>query len=252
MRLPLIAFLLPAFLLAASSTRATPIPLFDGSLGTTPDAQGWLYLTSPLIGATSTRQASGNGTRLVSPVAEQAGWFSTLHPSMPVLPVGAAIDLDFGLQLLSETHASDNRAGFSLILLNQASRGIELAFWNDRVWAQNDQPLFTHGEEALFDTTRLTDYQLRFRADGYELRADGNALLTGALRDYSAHSNPVYSSASFLFFGDDTSSAGSDSLLQQVRIEVATVPTPGLPALLGIGLLGLRWRTGESTGTGAV
>ncbi len=223
---------------------AVPIDLYDGAQSSLPSAQGWLYLTNPLFGASANQQSVTGGTRLVSPVAEQAGWFSTLHPGVPVLPAGGAFDIDFTLRLVDESHANPNRAGFSVIVLNEAAVGIELGFWTDRIWAQDDSPLFTHGEESLFDTGSLVDYRLSFSGAGYTLYADGSALLSGLQRDYSAHANPVYSSTNFLFFGDDTSSAGAEAEIRSIAVDsgAAPMPLPAVPWLLLPLLFGLPGR----------
>ncbi len=220
---------------------AAPIDLYDGGQSSLPSAQGWLYLTNPLFGASASQQPVAGGVRLVSPVAEQAGWFSTLHPGVPLLPAGGAFDIDFTLRLVDESHANPNRAGFGVIVLDDAATGIELGFWTDRIWAQNDSPLFTHGEEAFFDTARLVDYRLSFAAAGYTLYADGSPILSGARRDYSAHGNPVYANTNFLFFGDDTSSAGAEVEIHSIAVDslAATMPSPAviwlmLPLVFGL------------------
>lgn len=113
---------------------------------------------------------------------------------------------------------SADRAGFSVIVLSNDLRGIELAFWQDEVWAQADSPLFTHAEGAAFDSgAGRTHFRLEVRRDRYELRADGGLLLAGPLRDYSTFGSP-YNIADFVFFGDDTSRGRT--LAELARIEV--------------------------------
>ncbi len=227
------------FLFTSLATLATPLPLYDGGAGR-PSDMGWLYLTDPLFGSSATRSWLGNGTRLQSPLGEKAGWFGNLHPALPNLPVSGGFAIDFTLKLFDEVHGNPDRAGFSVIVLNEAALGVELGFWNDRVWAQNDHPLFTHGEEALFDTGRMVDYRLSFNASGFLLSADGGPLLSGPLRDYSAHSNPIYQSANQLFLGDDTDSAGADAALYRIAFDNgAPLPAPGVPWLWLAGLFAL-------------
>src|SRR5262249_25272327 len=112
-------------------------------------------------------------------------------------------------------------------------KGVELGFWSNQVWAQNDSPLFTHGEGASFDTTKaLTDYALTVLGGSYSLSADGQPLLGGPVRDYSAFGLP-YTLKIFLFFGDDTSSAWAR--VEIARVTLGAVPEPSSLALAGLG-----------------
>jgi hypothetical protein len=221
----------------AGGARADFVTLYDGSKGTTPDAQGFLYLTNPLVGASATQTASGGVTVLdTTPKAsESAGYFSTGNPLVGTLDRSSGFTVTFRLQLQSESHASNDRAGFSIIALGSDSKGVELGFWSNQVWAQHDSPLFTHGEGAAFDTTAaLTTYALTVQGNTYSLTADGAQVLSGAVRDYSAFGAP-YTSKNFLFFGDDTSSASARTSIASVTL--TTVPEPSSAVLVGIACL---------------
>lgn len=199
--------------------------LYDAGLGTLPAAQGW---TSILVGVAESHD--GGAARLDSGAlnATQGGYGWTATPLSSVLSV-----VRLRAQVVSEAHASVNRAGYSLIVLTENLQGIELGFWTDRIFAQNVG--FTHGEEALFDTTAaLTDYNLRLGGGTYELRAGGVPILSGALRDYSAFGFP-YNTPSFLFVGDDTTSARAVSRTASIGVNA---PEPSAAALLALGLLG--------------
>lgn len=157
-----------------------------------------------------------------------AGWTSTevTTPGFPILDRKAGFQVDFALQIENEAHRSDNRSGFSLIVLGEDARGIELAFWQDEIWAQSDTStggLFKHGEGTAFPTTSaLTEYQLTITDKTYTLSADGVPILTGPIRDYSAFEgfpNP-YRTPNFLFLGDDTTSA-------QARVRLGFVSVTG-------------------------
>ena len=124
-----------------------------------------------------------------------------------------------------------------MIVLGSDSKGLELGFWNNEVWAQNDSPRFTHGEGAAINTTAaLTDYALTIQGNSYTLRANGLGLLSGQVRDYSAFGAP-YTSKNFLFFGDDTSSAAARTDI--ARVTLGAVPEPASLALLAAGGSGL-------------
>jgi len=229
-----------AWLVLVGIGRADAVVLYDGGTGGLPTDQNWLFLTDPLQGGSATQSPVPGGVRLTSPLSESAGYFNLLLPQMPVLPASGGFAVEFSMAILDEYHATPDRAGFSVIVLNEAAVGVELGFWEDRIWAQADQPLFTHAEEALVSTQRLIDYRLSFTATDYRLEADGALVLQGALRDYSAHSAPVYGTPNLLFFGDDTSSAGGAVELYRIAVTPIPVPEPSLPMLLLVAVAGRR------------
>lgn len=154
-----------------------------------------------------------------------AGWVASQSttPGFPLLDRTIGVQVNFTLQVESETHANNNRAGFSLIVLDQDAKGIELSFWENEIWAQSDENtggLFRRGERISFATTSLTDYQLTIIGDTYTLTANLQPLLTGPVRDYSAFDGfpDPYQTPNFLFLGDDTTSSQSRVLLQFVSV----------------------------------
>ena len=199
-------------------------PLYDGGLGTLPGDQGWTYRTLPVSGSGATQTVTANGVLLntTTQTSDSAGYFGT---GMAVLDRTAGYTVRFRLQVNKESHLSNDRAGFSVIVLSEDALGIELGFWEGEIWAQSGAD-FVHAEGVAYDTTAaVTEYELRVEGDGYALWAGGAEVLTGALRDYSAHANPVYSQTNFLFFGDDTSSADAEVELTAVEV-VLPVPLP--------------------------
>lgn len=174
---------------------------------------------------------SGSGT--------YAGWVSgeRITPDFPVLDRAEGIRLTFTLQVEAEIHSKANRAGLSVILLDQGAKGIELSFWEDEIWAQNDGAtggLFTHGEGiALATTAGLKEYQLSIAGDTYTLTAGSQPLLSGPVRDYSAFEGFLdpYETPNFLFLGDNTTSAQARARLGFVSI---TGAEPLLPTVTSI------------------
>ena len=214
----------------------TTITLYDAALGGTPDTQGKLiYRASPEAVAT---QTFAEGCTILDSNTNQldaAGYFANPR-ALPALDRAAGYALRFSVQLVSEYHADSDkdgdgvgdRAGFSVIVLSSDTQGIELGFWEDQIWAQEQgaaEPpagtLFTHAESTQFATTgRMIAYTLTVRADRYELSSDGVMILRGQLRDYTAFEGPVnpYRTPNFIFLGDDTGSARAVIQLAYVAI----------------------------------
>jgi hypothetical protein len=208
---------------AAAETMETVV-LYDGSLGTLPGAQGFAYVAYP---SGPTQTISNGGTILDTTAANSyyAGYF-TQSALMPTLDHTAGYTVTFTARVLAETHASNDRAGFSIIVLGdddggtETVQGIELAFWEGEIWAQEDDPLFTHGEGVAFATTTTTSYELAILDSAYTLYGDGTAILAGPIRDYTAFSGfpDPYETPNFLFLGDDTSSARARLKLDYVAV----------------------------------
>jgi hypothetical protein len=194
--------------------------LYDGALGGTPDTQG-LALFPP----TAEQSASGGATTLTTTgsLDVQAGYIG--GSTMPILDRTSGYTLSFTTQVLSETHVSDDRAGFSIIVLGSDLEGIELGFWRDSIWAQEDDAtdpgaLFTRAETSAFDTTAgLIEYELVVRDDRYTLLNGATTILSGTLRNYSSFGFP-YTEQNFLFLGDDTTSAAAIIRLSYVAITI--------------------------------
>jgi hypothetical protein len=221
--------------LAPAAARADQL-LYDPASGQLPDHAdwGWSYLSLPTAASRSV-DAVGGFTTLDTTAGNniQAGYSLTSTPLDRL--AGYTIRLD--LRIADEAHARDDRAGFSLIALGDDRLGIELGFWDDQVWAQDVG--FTRAEAAAFDTTATTRYDLAILGDSYTLFADGSALLSGVLRDYSASGLP-YNVPNFLFLGDNTTSARGSAEIGRVEFLATAVPEPASAALLAAGALALR------------
>ena len=239
-------FVLPALLVSSGCQPVLGQVLYDGSLGTAPARQGWATVSFPLPLATPVEDSAVRLDTLA--LAGELSGFSRTAPSPLVLTNG--FRALFTLRLHEESHNTPDRAGLSVIVLGHDKRGLELAFWPDRVWAQSDAPMFKHAEEALFDTTAgFVAYELAFGATGYTLRADGKDLLAGPVRDYTPFVGTFdpYETPDFLFIGDDTTSAKAAFSLRRVEV---TVNPPAQP-LLGFSLpqpgseqLAMTWPAG--------
>src|SRR5262245_26857433 len=216
---------LALILLASPGAPASPATttLYDGALNSTPDQQGFLYLTDPFPPQSASQSFVNGATTLTSLTnSDKAGYFARAALT-PQLNRSSGYSVAFKVQLLDEAHANNNRAGFSVIVLSQDLKGIELGFWKDQIWAQSG-PQFTHAEGAAYDTTAaLTTYNLTIVGDSYTL-SSGASILSGPLRDYSSFGWP-YTTPNFVFLGDDTTSAGGQIRLALVTIETSLPPT---------------------------
>jgi hypothetical protein len=216
---------------------------YDGSLNTTPDNQGFTYVP---VGS-ATQSASGGATTLDTTTTP--GTYAGYSPnSVPTLDRTTGYTVSFTAQVLSENHTTSgtadkngdgiaDRAGFSIIVLSSDKKGIELGFWNNEIWAQedgttqanpstdpsasNNQLLFTHAEGATFNTTAsLIAYDLIVLGDTYTLSTGGTTILSGKLRDYTAVNlipNP-YKTPNLIFLGDGTTSASAKVKLSAVSV----------------------------------
>lgn len=243
-----------AFVLACAAVAPAGV-LYDGSLLTTPAAQGWLYNLPaiPTISGSISTAAGGTTLNTTGINSQRNGWSTytyanatptLVNPALPSLDCASGFSILLALQLTAESHASTDRSGVSLIVLDANHRGIELEFWTDTVWAQSASPLFTHGEQAALDTTRPRQYELQASGNVYRLLADDVQVLTGDIRDYSAWSPPsgqpnLYALPNFIFLGDNTTSAAGTFCFSQL----ATVPEPAAAALIpALGLVLARRR----------
>lgn len=221
-------FLLALFCRSAS---AEFVVLFDGN--GLPANQNWLSFASNGVftGGTATQTPVATGVRLQTDGAVSAGYgsytpFSQLNnAAFPSLNRTSGFELNFSLALASEGHANNNRAGFSVTLLGSDARGIELGFWDTRIWAQ--EVGFTQSEAVNIVTTVPRDYRLRIENDTYSLFSGANQLLSGGVRNYAAFGLP-YSLPNMLFLGDNTSSGAADVTLGAITLQsnLAAVPEP--------------------------
>ena len=236
----LFAFLLPVLVAPLPGSAAGDTVLYDGSLNTgTPDTQGLAY-----FGYGATQVFANGATTLTTSKSGQAGY--TARAPLPTLDRTAGYVVRFAVQVVGEDHAGSDkngdmladRAGFSVIVLSSDHAGIELGFWPDQIWAQEDgaaQPppntntLFTHAESGTFDTTSaLVAYELHVQGDSYTLSSAGTVVVRGRLRNYSAFGAP-YTNPNFLFLGDNTTSASATIRLSAVSVALDTLPPTSTP-----------------------
>src|SRR5919106_5909215 len=202
---------------AISQVNTKTIVLYDSASGGIPSTQLMNFIDFPLGASAPTYENAGTILdTTISGSETYAGWLSNAGSTtgFPLLDRVTGFHVNFSIQVERESHTNHNRAGFSIIILSQDARGVELAFWENEIWVQNDDAtggLFTRGEAVAFNTSGLVNYQLTIIGDTYTLNTNGAPILTGRLRDYSSFEGfpDPYQTPNFLFIGDNTTSAQS-------------------------------------------
>ncbi|MBD2075529.1 hypothetical protein H6F86_16820 [Phormidium sp. FACHB-592] len=231
--------------------------LYNRSLGGLPDSQGWLDYTT--LRSTSALPTTGNGsetftsggTRFVSDAVSYTGYsnytanlsnpfnpsLNLVNSAFPTLDRNDGFRINFDVQINSESHNNDNRAGFSIVVISDDLQGIEIGFWTNQIWAQQvSGNVSTRSTaptaNANLDTTVFNNYNLVVQGNAYQLYTNDlkTLLLSGFLTDYSSFNPQVpvlpfpvnppnpYQTPNLLFFGDDTTSAGADVTLGNVTV----------------------------------
>jgi Ca2+-binding RTX toxin-like protein len=213
---------------------STTTTLYDASTNTLPTTQGWIFNKVTVPGVTVTPTADNGVTNLNtvtdpnadSSYASYAGFARTDQ----TLNRTQGYTLSFTVQVNTEYHKASSdrngdgkydRAGFSIIVLSSDKKGIELGFFADSIWAQedgnaaNDPNLFTQAESVAFNTSsHPIQYELTILGNVYSIKATNTvthatATLSGELRDYTPFVGTIdpYETPNFIFLGDNTTSA---------------------------------------------
>jgi hypothetical protein len=236
-----------ALIMMLSQRSMGTVVLFDAQLGTAPASQGWTFVADPILNNSVTQTVGSQHTALDTrnPMTDRGGYFvrnplfpTIAHPLMPTIDRTVGFTIEFDLRIEVENHTTgpsgddngdglDDRAGYALIVISSDTQGIELSFWNNRIWAQEDDfagpsRLFTQAEGSPLDTTAgIIRYQLQMFGSTYRLIRDSGvaSILTGRVRDYGNFMGTIdpYEIANFLFLGDNTTRGESLSQLAGVR-----------------------------------
>lgn len=248
-----LAFVSVTLVGAVALSQAQPVVLYDGASGVVPHDALWNW-NFQTIGSASTGMGSGFVTLDTTPLyVTYSGW-GRLAP-IPLNPT-TGFQIRFDARVVSENHSAPDadknmdgladRAGLSLIALGTDLKGVEVAFWENEVWIQQQDPIFIHHptlDRHFMDTTsQINSFVITVDTNGYALAVNGTTVLNGLSKDYSAWDGPInpYSTPNFLFFGDNTTSAMGQFEIAYVSVEA--VPEPATLAALGAGLLLLRRR----------
>jgi hypothetical protein len=214
---------------AVSQLGESKLILYDAASGEIPDSSVMGFTAFPPEGASlSFDNGSSVLDSTITGTDTYAGFVASgaITTGFPILDSSTGFQVDFTLQVERESHDSNHRSGMSVIVLDSAARGIEMSFWTNQIWVQNDDTtgsLFTQGEAVTFDTTASpVAYQITMVGEIYTLNANGQTILTGPLRDYSAFDRfpDPYETPNFLFLGDDSTSA-------EARVRLAFLSVTG-------------------------
>jgi hypothetical protein len=214
--------------LLLEATSASAIPLYRSLTipSPTPDQQGWRYLKTPYPTAPSATATTTGGTILNSGNSRNYAGYFIQSPFM--LERNAGYTVSFSVQINSESHSRDDRAGFSIIVTSNRQTtetqpfALELGFWTNSIWAYNANA--TRGESVSFNTqSAVTDYMLSIKGDRYWLFTKGSVtpILQGSLRQYTSYTPPPgfpnpYTTPNLIFMGDDTTSATAQVTIRRV------------------------------------
>ena len=214
-RLPFIAALL------AVAAGASATVLYEASVSKTrPNSSkwGWFFLSLPPTAKVNGPAKAGYVTLdTTASRTIQAGWGKELTTK---LDRSLGYNATWRLKVVAETHSADKqRAGLSVFVLGNDHYGIEIAYWNDRVFVYNDDKAFTPAESARVDTrAAIRTYRLAVRGDRYTLSVDGVDKLGGKLRNYSWFGFP-YSRPNSIWYGDN--SKRGQSVSQWASFEIS-------------------------------
>ena len=240
--------------IAVAALVSTPGPtahaavLYDASPNTLPATQGWTYFDSSF--GSATQSVTGGVYTLDSTNGADNNIQVGISRTDQTLDATAGYTLRFDLRIDSEAHATDHRAGTSVLVVSQdTTQALELAFWEDEIWGHDDTaPIFvaSHAEGVSTDpTAAIVRYDLAIQGTDYELFADGASILTGPLRDYTAWVGfpDVYETPNFIFFGDDTTSARGITEITRIELNPIPEPTSAMAWLIGmVTVAGIRRR----------
>jgi hypothetical protein len=219
-----------ALIQTAQAAQALTLTLFDASQNTLPSQQGW-FAQIP-SGVTQSIQ-SGNLVFNTSGSNSFKSGYVRFRPWNLAIPLNRATGYTFSLdvQLAAESHSTNDRAGFNVVLVSSDRKAIELDFWTSEIWALKDAAdgaIFTHGEGFFTNTSiQMRRYDVVVKGEQYCLFADGKygqPALKGRLRDYSSFGFP-YSQANFAFVGDNTTSASATVNLKKVSLSDVAIAT---------------------------
>lgn len=211
-------------LVTTNAGSASPVVLYDGTQ--TPDQQQWIYKSTSNAAVVI---PTPRGT-ILDTMADNGMYAGYFKVSPVKLDRNKGYTVKFKVRVTSQSSASNNRAGFSIIVNSDARigtqpYGIELGFWKNSIWAQN-VGFSSRGEEKSIKTSSpWRTYTLAVQGDQYQLFVNNfpKPILQGQLRQYTGFNPPdgvpnVYKIPNLIFLGDDTTSASARVMISSVEV----------------------------------
>ncbi|NEP85841.1 MAG: hypothetical protein F6K18_02835 [Okeania sp. SIO2C2] len=191
-------------------------------------------------GANQTDGSNNDNTAGYSNYSLVGFGFSEVRNDFPKLNADNGYTLSFTLQVIDEQNTNEDidgdgkndRAGFSVSVVSEdTSEAIEISFEEDQIWAQGIDPnadaasfnSLIQAEVVDFVTTTQVNYDLEVSGQDnkYYLFADGELILDGDLRDYSAVNASglqPYDNSSQISLSDRTDDARSIVELSEISV----------------------------------
>jgi hypothetical protein len=254
--------------LVIASAGGQTTTLYSASTDSSPTSRGLLTyqynVLDPAPVVASTTGASGETTfNTTANDDEEGGWSnysynplvpssSIVNSSFPSLNPTTGFSVSWTLAIGSESSmSSDTRSGFDVIVLGSDEKGVELAYEDNDVWAQEyvsgmgfeenpAQDSDTQNNDTFSTGPSLINYNLSILGGNYTLTANGTTILTGATQNYTAYGLLPYTLPNFVFMGDDTTEADSSASFSSLAVSVPE-PVMGM-GIVAVGVMGLMRR----------
>lgn len=226
-------------LAAASASAQTE--LFWAGNGS-PTSQGWIQLVQGTPGVVT----SGGGEFRLDTMADVNTQHGFMRFSPVALDTNVGFQMTFSLRLDGDNSPSPNRGGFSLVVVGQdPTQSLELVFENGEVYSYDyvagDPDRFVRGAGFTYAAGTPLNLVFTVAQNTWTLNHQGQIVLSGAMVDYTAQGSP-YVLPNFLFFGDNTSRAASNVVVDSLVLTAVPEPSAAALWLAGAGVLMLRWR----------
>lgn len=226
---------------------ALAVKLYDASLGTLPESQGWTMGTGTPGSSNLDDWYVDNGVLhmpLQYGTSETAEGFALPpkeHPLIEPMVLSDGFQISWDLRVTN--HIGTSFGAFVVWMVSDTpGRGIHFGFTDNQVYLYRGNPTYAQKKVSLanylpgYQTSDWVDYQLDVLGNDYSLRADGIEILFGQLEQFT---HPYYSAMrNSLCFGNDNAAASGHAEMTHFT----QVPEPATLMLVVLGGLGMRCR----------
>jgi len=204
--------------------------IYDASLGTLPDAQGFNFVDTG--GSPTPTVAGGILHQGLTSTPGLQYWVSTAHPGNFL----NGFTMEANLQVISSTHGNPSRFGYYLDAGDSLGREFSMGFSSSGIAVNTD------GTGSDTQGIPFTSFNTTNGFHDYKLVVSGG---TGSLFIDSVFvaSTPVNNTfpdtPNQVFFGDGSMNENSETNLKAFSYSFSAIPEPGSLILIGIGALSL-------------